>query len=917
MKFAKELEQDLVPEWRAKYFDYKTGKKKVKAVARALKTVNQTPKTPGRQLPSNLLANALQSPIRNHASHHDSSVQNSPDYRVSNLTSYGSVKDTLPGEPASSQFGIKSTDGQGSPEGQPASAPVTIPRQSAHETINESETLWDSGAMTNYGSIVFSPPTRNPRMGPPSLELPDPALSPNEENFPRHNRAWRASRFNPFPHTTPPSQRIDAKPGNAYEVGKPTNPPKLDSSHLLPKSRNLFKPRRTASTPDRGLASSRPSRLRRIFSTAGLESPQVNDVPMEAYKEYDLRNAQYFTFLDNELEKIEAFYKMKEAQAGKRLQVLRQQLHEMRDRRLEEIRTEQLAKERAERDQERRASGQPVSQANRKNGELNKSISTALKWMQPIENAVRIGPSRIGKVTKSLQQYGSPSGPEAHNPPTSNRPDSWRDFARRPTHPDEVPYRAAKRKLKLALQEFYRGLELLKSYALLNRTAFRKINKKYDKAIKARPTGRYMSEKVNKAWFVQSEVLEGQIVAVEDLYARYFERGNHKVAVGKLRSKSAKAGDFSGSVFRNGLLLAGGLVFGIEGIVYGAKHLVDPNPAVNTDASYLLQIWTMAKINYPFIFEFDSRHDLDWHQLAELPCFLFFMLGLFMWLNFQQSGADAMFLYWPVLLVGITVLILFFPAPILYHRSRLLNPYAEHPFLREVLGYKRPWVYYLAMILDPILRFNWVFYAIYSSELQHSALLSFFVGFSEVCRRGMWTLFRVENEHCTNVGRFRASRDVPLPYEIEPPSPSSPEENAEIEPSTRPSPDISRYSASPRHAATSSTLEAQPSQGSLRRRSTAAVAVADTPISRGIVRVGTIMGQAHAQDFERKRRPSAPVSTSPYSNAQIADGESSDEEDEEEEQDQNDEDGQQARNDLADMQDVEDVLRRHRSAIAQ
>lgn len=467
---------------------------------------------------------------------------------------------------------------------------MTIPRQSAHETINGSGTLWDSAAITNYGSIISSPPVRNPRMGPPSLELPDPALSPNEENFPRHNRAWRASRFNPFPHSTPPSQRIDATPGSAYEVGKPNTPPKLDSSHLLPKNRNVFKPRRTASTPAGSLESSRPSRLRRIFSTAGLESPQINDVPLEAYKEYDLRNAQYFTFLDSELEKIESFYKMKEAQASERLQLLRQQLHEMRDRRLEEVRAEQLARERAKRDQERHVAGQTGALADMRNGGHNRSISAALKWMQPIENAVGVGPSRIGKVTKSLQQNRSPPGPQPQSHPIPDRPDSWRDFARRPAHPDDVPYPAAKRKLKLALQEFYRGLELLKSYALLNRTAFRKISKKYDKTVKARPTGRYMSEKVNKAWFVQSEVLEGQIVAVEDLYARYFERGNHKVAVGKLRSKSAKAGDFSGSIFRNGLLLAGGLVFGIEGIVYGAEHLNDPHPAVHTDASYLLQV---------------------------------------------------------------------------------------------------------------------------------------------------------------------------------------------------------------------------------------------------------------------------------------------------------------------------------------
>ena len=470
---------------------------------------------------------------------------------------------------------------------------MAIPgKASTQGASNESDSLWNSGAVTNYGSIIASPPTRNLRMGPPSLELPDPALSPNEEHFPRHNRAWRQSRFNPNPHTTPPSHRIEERPGDAYEVGKTHTPSKLDSSQILPKH-NIFKPRRAASTPGGpvgGVPSARPSRLRRMFSTAGIESPQSPDLPMEAYKEIDIRNAEYFTFLDKELDKIESFYKMKEAQASERLQLLRQQLHEMRDRRLEEVRAEQLARERSKQDHERHASGQAGILADTRNGGHNRTVSAALRWMQPIENAIGVGPSRIGKVTKSLQQYGSPSGPQAQYPPTPNRPDAWRDFSRRPTHPDDVPYRAAKRKLKLALQEFYRGLELLKSFALLNRTAFRKINKKHDKAVKARPTGRYMSEKVNKAWFVQSEVLEGQIVAVEDLYARYFERGNHKVAVGKLRSKSAKAGDFSGSIFRNGLLIAAGLVFGIQGIVYGAEHLGNPDLAVQTDASYLLQV---------------------------------------------------------------------------------------------------------------------------------------------------------------------------------------------------------------------------------------------------------------------------------------------------------------------------------------
>ena len=243
----------------------------------------------------------------------------------------------------------------------------------------------------------------------------------------------------------------------------------------------------------------------------------------------------------------------------------------------------------------------------------------------------------------------------------------------------------------------------------------------------------------------------------------------------------------------------------------------------------------------------------------------------------------------------------------------LLNPYAEYPFLRDVLGYKYPSLYYLAMLIDPILRFNWIFYAIFSSELQHSAVLSFFVGLSEVCRRGMWTLFRVENEHCTNVGRFRASRDVPLPYEI--PSPTSSSGNEESRPEDRNLPPDSpqyqrRHSTHPPRqspAQTASGVDLENAQSpSLRRRS---AVTASTPMQRGIARVATIMTQAHAQDFERKRRPGVADEDAKYREGRP--GESSEEEDEEEVGGSDGSGGDNQR----DVLDAEGILERHRSAL--
>jgi hypothetical protein len=794
-----------------------------------------------------------------------------------------------------------------------------------------------------------------------------------------------------------------------------------------------------------------------MFTAHAFESPRMDDVQMNAYKELDSRQAEFYKFLDDELDKIETFYRQKEEEASQRLQVLRSQLHEMRDRRLADI-------------QRARRTGQPPEE-----GILNGILpATALPGApikenvqpnglganfikQPLQNALR---GTIGKTSKAMIGQSSPPAPN----PQQSMHDGKQDYVRR-RHDHEVPYRFAKRRLKLALQEFYRALELLKSYALLNRTGFRKINKKYDKAVQARPPLRYMAEKVNNAYFVRSDVIDHHLMAVEDLYARYFERGNHKMAVRKLRS-NLNTGDQSSTTFRNGLYLAAGICFGISGLVDASHSLFHSDPTTRLQTSYLLQlyggyfltvllfllfvlncrVWTRAHINYVFVFEYDTRHVLDWRQLAEIPCFFLFLCGLFLYLNFRESSSDSFFLYWPVLLIALTLLIMALPFKILYYHSRrwwgysnwrlllaglypvefrdfylgdmycsetyamgqielffclyvnewanppqcnsshsrllgffaalpaiwralqclrryydsrnwfphlanfakyccnilyymtlsiyridkssqnravfiafaatnglyssfwdvfmdfsLGNPWAKHPFLRDQLAYKQVWIYYFTLVADVLLRQQWIFYAIFAHDVSHSTIMSFFVSLAEVLRRGMWSLLRVENEHCNNVGKFRASRDIPLPYNI----PTSPDFTKKTPEQRQPTPGVSAQDQLD-NLTTGADLERASSATSSNLRMRRPPGTPKTPGMRALHRVGTVIAAAHAQDFEKRRRPELEGRDGRGSELGIpsAGASSDDDDDEDEDEDEDRNDGGES--ELADLQNQRD-----------
>ncbi|KAL6150018.1 Xenotropic and polytropic retrovirus receptor 1 [Exserohilum turcicum] len=74
------------------------------------------------------------------------------------------------------------------------------------------------------------------------------------------------------------------------------------------------------------------------------------------------------------------------------------------------------------------------------------------------------------------------------------------------------------------------------------------------------------------------------------------------------------------------------------------------------------------------------------------------------------------------------------------------NAQAKYPFLRRELGFPC-WLYYAAILVNILLRFTWILYVAVPQQLQHSAITSFGISVGEVCRRGLWSLFRIENEH--------------------------------------------------------------------------------------------------------------------------------------------------------------------------
>lgn len=744
---------------------------------------------------------------------------------------------------------------------------------------------------------------------------------------------------------------------------------------------------------------SRDGSLPRVIESPREESnrrPSVFHYSMKSAKDkqedYEEEVKKFFTWLDSELAKVDGFFTEKEHEAYERFLILQDQLYQLRDHR------NVILKNRKSHDYQMHISDITEAYsavndiafrtksvfANLRRFDIPSLPSTRFldKWRKKKkveddtammtryktnddefdpnfrENQIRNGilTSTSGREYDELAsidsediesiQTSSQAVPDAPETSSMARQNRRSDYIKKKKF--SAPYPYARKQLKAAVIEHYRALSLIKSYKSLNRTAFRKITKKYDKATRSTISLAFMKRVDNSSYFQSSDLIDKLFIQVEELYLTFFEQDlpDRKRGLEKLKSSAyaynnmnIRQPSYYSSFFASGFLLGVAiplLIIGIYNMVW--KTLSGTLP----EGQFLLQVWggffiitltlllfginflvfDIFKINYKFIFEFNLATALNYKQFWFLPSLSFAALSLVFWFASENYWPDEFpSRDWPWLYLGLFLIVFFWPGPQFYgpsrkwlqialwrlllsgfypvefrdfflgdifcsltytmgnisfffclyahqwngllgggppshvhnvcgsSKSRLMGffstlpsiwrflqcvrrycdtgdwfphlanmmkygfsalyycllsvwriqrtsqhraifivfavinslytstwdivmdwslgqPGSQHKFLRNHLFFKRPVYYYTAIVLDVALRFQWVFYAFFSHQIQQLAITSFCIALAEVIRRFIWVFFRMENEHCTNVILFRASRDSPLPYTI-------------------------------------------------------------------------------------------------------------------------------------------------------
>ncbi|KAI5816413.1 SPX domain-containing protein [Pyronema omphalodes] len=528
-------------------------------------------------------------------------------------------------------------------------------------------------------------------------------------------------------------------------------------------------------------------RVTEMFQNQRNASPRLKKMKTQIIRDMTYAQAsaekEFTTWVDGELEKVERFYKEREDEAVKRFRALEEQLVIMQEKAGRGSYTNILMDTFRGRD----------------SGLNNSSYFSLGKQDSEASGAAVIGYDNLHELFRTPGEEGRMD---------YQRSNKYRKPINKPVD------KAVRRSLKYACFEYYRRLEALRSYVVVNKEGFRKILKKFDKASGSGLQGRYMNTRVAKSYFGGTDnKMDALLNATEILVAKFFYANDRRKAAAKLRTKSNKS-NCNASLLRSGIYLGASVIIlhyaiweailNVRGLNTNGKDITDLDHDGIEDLSertIFIMRWRLSLSGFYHVEfkDFWLGDMLSSQAYALGQTFLFFCLYSKAW----QSPV-----FWDIVMDW-----------------SLMNPYAKNPLLRDDLFYKRPVFYYLAMVANGLLRYTWVLFIFLKEYKKWAPLISFLIAMGEVFRRFIWCFFRMENEHKGNVQAMRAYKDPKLPYKFE-----QSDELEEIP--VTPAMEHGREPLIPSH-----DVEA----------------VQKPPVS-AMVRLGRTLSNAHRSDYERKSR---------------------------------------------------------------
>ncbi|KAJ2361375.1 Signal transduction protein, partial [Coemansia sp. RSA 2610] len=256
-----------------------------------------------------------------------------------------------------------------------------------------------------------------------------------------------------------------------------------------------------------------------------------------------------------------------------------------------------------------------------------------------------------------------------------------------PSPEPSVHLRAARGKIKRAILELYRGIDLLKNYRILCYTAFIKALKKYQKTAGWCTGTDYFLNRVDTCYIATSDHLNTMAGHLENMYVAKYAGGSRSKGMDKLRiNPTHTTGSHQGSVFRSGIMLGlsapliaraiyeANLLSNEERVPYH-RQLLQIYGSIFLVLFFLLlfslniQAWMRAHINYRFIFEIDPRDYLDAWEFLELSSLFFFIASVVIWINFAMHIDHGSYICIYVL-IGVLVGLFMLPIKAVYWTSR-------------------------------------------------------------------------------------------------------------------------------------------------------------------------------------------------------------------------------------------------------